>query len=107
MRNQLSLILLIVGSCGCIFSSRGEFTNMTTAIQEKPLYKVYKIDSIRNYYLIYVRKKDTLYKIVSEKTALINCNLIRINQEYDFKLTGRIASRQASKFKLSPKRHSW
>ena len=51
------------------------------------LYKVYKIDSINNYYLIYAKKKDSLYKLVSKKQVTGNCANIGLNQEYAFSLT--------------------
>ena len=49
-------------------------------------YKVYKIDSINTYYLIYAKKGDTLYKIVSTKEIIENCERIKVNVRYDFKL---------------------
>ena len=49
-------------------------------------FKVYKIDSINNYYLIYVNKKDSLFKIFSDKESVKKCDQIRINVSYDFKL---------------------
>jgi hypothetical protein len=48
-------------------------------------YKVYKIDSINNWYLIYARKGDSLYKIVSKKMSIENCNRIRIHKSYEFR----------------------
>ncbi|TKC60165.1 hypothetical protein FBD94_14725 [Pedobacter hiemivivus] len=49
-------------------------------------YKVYKIDSINTYYLIYAKKGDSLYKIVSKKTLNKNCEKIQRNISYAFKL---------------------
>jgi hypothetical protein len=48
--------------------------------------KVYKIDSINNYYLIYIVKDKKQYKVVSEKTAQTGCKMIRIGKSYDLKL---------------------
>lgn len=51
------------------------------------LYTVYRIDSINNYNLIYAKKQDLLYKIVSEKKKNKNCKIkIDLNKEYLFKL---------------------
>lgn len=49
-------------------------------------YKVYKIDSINTYYLIYAKKGDSLYKIVSKKKPNKNCEEIKIKISYAFKL---------------------
>jgi hypothetical protein len=49
-------------------------------------YRVYKIDSINNYYLIYAKKRGSRYKIVAKKEEAENCNRIRINSNYKFDL---------------------
>ncbi|HEX8577759.1 MAG TPA: hypothetical protein VF677_15840 [Flavobacterium sp.] len=50
-------------------------------------YKVYKIETINDYYLIYASKKDSLYKIVSKKEAVTSkCTKIKLNSYFDFKL---------------------
>jgi len=46
------------------------------------LYKIYKIDSLNNYYLIYAKRKDTLYKIVSKKETALNSIKISYGGEY-------------------------
>lgn len=103
MKTQLSILLLIVASgIGCM-TLKSSYSNTKISIfHQQPLYKVYKIDSIHNYYLIYAKREDTLYKIVSEKAPKINCKQIQINHQFPFILHGRIADRQASKFRLSP-----
>ena len=54
------------------------------------LTEVYKIDKENDYYLIYAKKKDSLYKIVSKNESPISdCNKIKINNYYDFKLHSR------------------
>lgn len=53
-------------------------------------YKVYKIDSINKYYLIYAKRNDTLYKIVSEKDSNYLCRNIKLNKMYAFKLRSMI-----------------
>ena len=49
-------------------------------------YNIYKIDSINNYYLIYARKYDSIYKIVSEKQKISNCKKIALQGNYNLKL---------------------
>lgn len=49
-------------------------------------YSVFKIDSINNYYLIYAKRNDSLFKIISEKQSVEKCNSIKVNKKYLFKL---------------------
>jgi hypothetical protein len=50
-------------------------------------YRVFKIDSLDNYYLIYVRKSDSIFKIVSKKESLkLDHKIIEVNKEYKLKL---------------------
>lgn len=51
-------------------------------------FKIIKIDSIANLYLIYASKQEKYYKIISKKTDSINRDCDRINSSslYDFKL---------------------
>jgi len=51
------------------------------------LYNVYKIDSINNFYLIYAKRGDSIYKIVSKKERNQYCDtIIKTNRKYEFKL---------------------
>lgn len=66
-------------------------------------YKVYKIDSINSYYLIYAKKNDSIYKIVSKKVAIgNNDNRININSEYFFKLHSNLADAHIGNMKILP-----
>lgn len=47
---------------------------------------VYKIDSIKNYYLIYIKNKKNIYKIVSENNIKKSSNEIKIDSLYNFNL---------------------
>jgi|LakMenEpi03Aug12_release.lakeMendotaPanAssembly.Ray.scaffolds.fasta_scaffold299590_2 hypothetical protein len=51
------------------------------------LYKVYKIDSINSYYLVYSVKRDTLYKIVSKKEFNLVGNQVMVGKNYPFQLS--------------------
>ena len=53
-------------------------------------YKVYKIDSINDFYLIYALKKNIRYKIISKKKNCSNGNRILKDNCYDFKLSSRL-----------------
>lgn len=52
----------------------------------KNSYSVYKIDSINNYYLIYAKANDTLYKIISKKETIAAARKIETGKKYKFKL---------------------
>jgi hypothetical protein len=66
-------------------------------------YKVYKIDSLENLYLIYARKNDSIYKIISQNQKENNCKNIKVNGVYCFKLHSRFESKFLGKYRMSPK----
>lgn len=45
-------------------------------------YKVTKIDSINNFYIIYIKGGDARYKIVSKKESESYCNQIKVRKGY-------------------------
>ena len=49
-------------------------------------YKIIKIDSLQNTYIIYAKKQDSTFKIVSKKNASDNCIIIKINEYYNLKI---------------------
>lgn len=63
----------------------------TYAYQKNVGYKVYKIEQINSYYIVYCEKENQKYKIVSkinnDKYQKEKCKKIRIGQFYDFVLT--------------------
>ncbi len=72
-------------------------------------YKIVEIDSIRNYYLIYAQRSDSLFKIVSKKVQTNEpfCEMIKIGLSYSLllnsmsKINGRPITPSASKYKVS------
>jgi hypothetical protein len=84
MKNKLKVsslfLILAIVSCISINKTTGQLKNVSAQ------YYVYKIDSINNYYLIYAKKTDSLYKIVSKKEKIRNCDFIHIGQSYGFVL---------------------
>jgi hypothetical protein len=81
MKKYIVSLLLIVISCKV-----KPLVNSSLETKNKPNYNVYKIDSIDNYYLIYAKKNESIYKIISKKQRFYNCNKILINSNYDFDL---------------------
>jgi hypothetical protein len=57
--------------------------------QNKNLYQVYKLDSINDFYLIYAKKGDSLFKIISKRELVKHMKKIEINETYPFKLHSR------------------
>jgi hypothetical protein len=66
--------------------SSNHYYKPNSAKHDSSNYKVYQIDSINNYYLIYAKKGDALFKIVSKKESIKKCNGIIVNHVYKFQL---------------------
>lgn len=58
---------------------------------ENSLYEIEKIDSINSWYIIYGKKNDSMYKILSQKTKQSSnlCEKIKIGKKYRFSLHSR------------------
>lgn len=87
MKNLLFFLILV--SCGQskLTHDNTKYENqIPLQIKDTISYKVFKIDSINSYYLIYARKGDSLYKIISKKDTIDNCNQIILYGEYNFNL---------------------
>lgn len=78
---KFSILLSLI-----LFASCQTYKKKTYKINDKSSYEVYKLDSINNYYLIYAKKTETLYKIISNKEKIKDCHSIRIGVKYKFKI---------------------
>jgi len=88
MRPILALILVFFACCKSVDSARSA-TPPAGAAKASVVtngYRVTKIDSLKSVYLVYARRNDTLFKIVSDKNQLTNCNKIKAGRQYRFKL---------------------
>jgi len=84
MKNIVLILSILFISCGKTALTDKENNLKLTS------YKVYKIETINDYYLIYAKKKDSLYKIVSKNEPSISgCQKIKLNNYYNFKLHSR------------------
>lgn len=84
MKNIILLLSILFVSCG-----KSSLMNKENDLKLTS-YKVYKIETINDYYLIYASKNDSLFKIVSKKDlSALNCSKIRLNNYYNFKLHSR------------------
>ncbi len=52
--------------------------------------KVYKIDSVKNYHVIYVSSDKLNYKVISKKGNSDNCNKVELDSMYSFKIKSLI-----------------
>ncbi|SIT26013.1 hypothetical protein SAMN05421786_11712 [Chryseobacterium ureilyticum] len=65
-----------------IFSCKSKDISIDNSFKQ---YRVYKIDSLNNFYLIYAKKDKELYKIVSKKVSNNSCNkVLKPGSSYDF-----------------------
>jgi hypothetical protein len=85
MKLTLPVILLLIAGASC----RLRLSNIHSR-HPHDTYKVVRVDSINNVYLIYAKMKDTLYKIVSLKSSVDNGRAIVVNGYYQFDLVSLI-----------------
>lgn len=83
----LSILLLLCASCLSIKQTgMTHIENIDSKCATSKLYEVYKIDSINNYYLIYLRKDSQKYKVVSKMGYVPFGKKIKLGVKYDFSL---------------------
>ena len=75
---------IIIFICSCIFA-RKNTVDRNAVSNNDSLFSVYKIDSINNYYLVYLEKNENKYKIVSKKTHSKG-KKIEINDKHYFNM---------------------
>ena len=84
MKQTAFLIFLFLGIV--FFSS---FTQKSNDCKEID-YTVIKIDSIKNWYLIYATRNDSIFKIVSIKNQNCKCGRISVGNRYRLELQKRL-----------------
>ena len=95
---KVFFLVLITLVMGFLFS----FEKMNTNCIETS-YLVIKIDSINNWYLITASRNDSIFKIVSMKTQVCDCQKISYGKRYNFDLQKRIENVLSKKgMKLIP-----
>ena len=63
------------------------YSSKTENKKTDSLFKVCKIKSLKNFYIIYLEKNDTLYKVISKKEEESSyCNKIKVRKYYQFNL---------------------
>lgn len=59
-------------------------------VDDKHKYTVYKIDSVNNYYLVYLSSEGKNYKVVSKKEEASKCKKIKLGDKYNLSSLDRI-----------------
>jgi len=54
--------------------------------RNNPIFKIIKIDSIENIYLVYAERNDSIFKIMSLKEKYSNCRPIKLGELYNLKI---------------------
>jgi hypothetical protein len=78
MKKIILLLIITIISLSCVTSKNKR--------KSDDLYNVFKLDSINNYYLIYAKKHDTVYKIICQKQIVSHCNKLKLGTFYKFDL---------------------
>lgn len=78
-------LLLILAFVSCTSNRHINSTINRKDMSDGTFLDVYKIDSVNSYYLIYARKQDSLFKIVSKKNDCKE-NKINVGANYPFLL---------------------
>ncbi|HEX8659348.1 MAG TPA: hypothetical protein VF690_17550, partial [Hymenobacter sp.] len=88
MRVFLASALLFLISCkpAEVASALSEPMAKSNSYEPSNTFRVSKIDSINSVYLIYARRNDYLFKIISDKALMAKCNRIQVGRYYKFKL---------------------
>ncbi len=55
-------------------------------VEFKDEFKILRIDSIENVYIIYASRNDSIFKIASKKVLNINCHPIKIGEDLRLKI---------------------
>jgi hypothetical protein len=79
-------LYIVLLSCTNSKNVQSKIDTHSNMISDSSLYKIYRIDSLNSYYLVYAKRKDTFYKIVSKKEEIINSIKIKNGGEYELKL---------------------
>lgn len=85
MRRYL-LFAACVLSSSCNLQNNKRLTPSKFALKDSASFKVFKIDSINTYYLIYAKKGRDIFKIISRKGNEKCPKSISVNQLYSFSL---------------------
>ncbi|WP_298753793.1 hypothetical protein [uncultured Psychroserpens sp.] len=80
----LLILIIVLFSC----NNKKSIINESKVQESKQNYKVFKVDSIGSFYLIYLNKGNLNYKVISEMQSEKKANeLIEVGKEYSLSLS--------------------
>ena len=82
---KLFLIFVLIFTLACTTYKPAQSEPLITI--ERKLYRVERIDSVNNYYLIFAESEDMKYEIISRKAGKQVCKQISVDNEYHFELS--------------------
>lgn len=98
-KNILIACTILFSIYGCNSSKKVNTTSYKyqTIDRTGSKYEIYKIDSLENLYIIYLKKSNSIFKVVSNKQNNKLCNLIKEGHLYDLKIKSVIPSNLSQK----------
>ncbi|MEO1013187.1 MAG: hypothetical protein AAFX53_17985 [Bacteroidota bacterium] len=87
MRTYIFVLLALVVGTSCRSYKQQESPSPNKVdFSTKVAGKVYKIDSVDDYHLVYLSDDKTSYKIISKKSSRTGCKEVALNGEYELKV---------------------
>ncbi|RST27709.1 hypothetical protein [Chryseobacterium lacus] len=91
--HRIKKYMLFVSIFCCLALQVGCMTNRASnkiEVDDNQKYTVYKIDSVNNYYLVYLSFERKNYKVVSKKEKVTICKKIKVGDKYNLFSLDRI-----------------
>ncbi len=86
MYTFLNFAFFILFLSNCASEKKVNSKHLNGQISDSTLSVIKSIDSIGNVYVIYIERKDSILKLVSEKKKFDGCNRIQIGKSYSLKI---------------------
>lgn len=83
---KIFLLIFLIVIISCSHKIYEDMQEPKLNVENNDLYIVTKVDSINNYYVIYLKKDDDNFKVVSEKTKNTYCNPLKEGQKVSLNL---------------------
>ncbi len=89
MKKEIAILLFVFIGCTTTKTTikpDNKISRDNSILTGAHMYKIYKVDSINNYYILYAKKNDYIFKIISKKEVNLNCNAVKMNGSYNLNL---------------------
>ena len=77
------MVVFLTFMAGNLYSQMTRISPISVINKE---FKILKIDSIRNVYVIYAEQNDSVFRILSKKEKVCNCRYLELNDLYVFSI---------------------